>query len=82
MTPTPVKPVVPTPQEVQKTMVENHKRAAKHHEAAAKHHEAAAKHAEAGNFDKASEAAMKAQGHVFMATEAHTETAKQHAMKN
>jgi hypothetical protein len=89
MTPTavPVKPVetpkaVTTPAEVQKLSAENHRKAAKHHEAAAKHYEAAAKHVEAGNIEKASDAAMKAQGHACIATEAHLETAKQCALKN
>lgn len=74
---TPEKVQIPVAEKTQ--TIANHKLAATHHEEAAKHHLDAAKHHEAGNHDKASASAIKANGHSLSAIDAHKADAKLHA---
>lgn len=60
--------------------IENHKMAARHHENAAKYHLDAARHHEAGRHEQASDSAIKAYGHHYLACEAQREDVKHHAL--
>ncbi len=62
--------------------IENHREAAKHYQEAAKHHLEAAKYHEAGNYEKACESTLKAQGHNCLANDYAKKDLKHHALES
>lgn len=62
--------------------IENHREAAKHHQEAAKYHLDAAKYHEAGNYEKACESTVKAQGHNCLANDYAKKDLKYHALES